>query len=809
MIRNYLKTAWRNIWRNKSFSFLNIFGLTAGTVCCLYIVLYVTDQYGYDEHHADAESIYRIRTFIEPRGEGKEFNTATSSPPIANQMKQDFPEVVAVARVQSFADQGEYLLSVSGSDNSFYEDKGYLADSTFFQIFNYKFIEGSALHSLDEPYTVVLSSTVAHKLFGKNNALNEQIKISNRQNDHVFKVTGVFDEKFGKSHLRPHFIMNMNSGGLGEFIRNNNQWSGQNFIYSYVKLNPRADARALEAKLPAFLLKYGAEDLKKQGVKKHLFLQNVTDINLHSKGITNQVEKVSNSGFLYLLLTIACFIQLIACVNFINLTTARSVRRAKEIGVRKVVGAVRSSLVRQFLSESIIISFIAVFLAIPAVMLLLSWLNTLTGADITASSFYNLTIILIIIGLGLVTGLLAGFYPALYLSGFRPVSILKGSFSVRASSANLRKGLVVFQFAIAIILIISAIIISRQLNYMRSTELGFNKNEKIVIPFKDEQAQQQFTVYKNEIIKLGNVNGVAGCVYYPTKSVLNDFLLFATGKDLTSGQSVKINRVDQDFFNVLDIPLLAGRYLTSTDTTNQTVVNEKVLSVLKINKDNAIGASLFSEFDGNREEYKIIGVTKDYNFNSLKEDVRPIASFYSRMPAYMIVESKTADYNTLLSDLGAIWKKTIPQAPFQYTFLDDDIQKQYTEENTLKKISDSFTLLAILISCLGLFGLAMFTAQQRIKEIGVRKVLGASVTGIATMLSKDFLKLVVISIIVASPIAWWAMNKWLEDFAFKIDISWWVFVLAGVSALFIALVTVSFQAIKAAIANPMKSLRTE
>jgi putative ABC transport system permease protein len=809
MIKNYLKIAWRNIWRNKSFSFLNILGLMAGTVCCLYIVLYVNDQYGYDTHHADAESIYRIRTLIEPRGGSKEFNSATSSPPIAMRLKQDFPEVVAVARVQNFADQGEYLLNVAGSDNSFYEDKGYLADSTFFQIFNYKFTEGSALHALDEPYTVVLSSAVAHKLFGKNNALNEQINISNRQNGHVFKVTGVFDERFGKSHMRPHFIMNMNSGGLGEFIRNNNQWAGQNFILTYVKLNPRADAAALQAKLPAFLQKYGAEHLKQQAIKKHLLLQKVTDINLHSKGISNQIDKVSDSSFLYLLLTIACFIQLIACINFINLTTARSLRRAKEIGVRKVVGAVRSSLVGQFLSESVIISFIAVLMAIPAVMLLLPWLNTLAGASITISSFYDQKIILIIFGLGLVTGLLAGIYPALYLSGFRPVSILKGGFSVRASSATLRKALVVFQFAIAIILIISTIIISGQLNYMRSTELGFSRNEKIVIPFKDELAQQQFAVYKNEVTKLGNVNGVAGCAYYPTKSVLNDFLLYTTGKDMSSGLSVKINRVDKDFFTVLDIPLVAGRYLTPTDTTNQTVVNEKVLSELKIDKDKAIGASLFSEFDGNKEEYKIIGVTKDYNFNSLKEDVRPIASLYSRTPAYMIVEAKTADYNSLLSDLGAIWKKTISQAPFEYTFLDEDIQKQYGEENTLKRIADSFTLLAILISCLGLFGLAMFTAQQRIKEIGVRKVLGASVTGIVAMLSKDFLKLVIISIIVASPIAWWAMNKWLEDFAFKINISWWVFVLAGLSALFIALLTVSFQAIKAAIANPVKSLRTE
>jgi len=809
MIKNYFIIAWRNIWRNKSFSFLNILGLTAGTVCCLYILLYVKAQYGYDTHHPDAGSIYRIRTVIESRGEDKGFNSATSSPPIAMTMKQDYPEVVAATRIQYFGDQGEYLLSLPGSNNSFYEPKGYLADSTFFQIFNYQFIEGNPLNSLDEPYTVVLSSAIARKLFGMNNALNELINIKNRQNDHVFKITGVFDEQYGKSHLQPHFIMNMNSGGLGEFIRSNNQWAGQNFIYSYIKLNPHADAAALQDKLPAFLEQYGARNLKELNMKKQLFLQKATDIHLYSKGISNQIDTVSNARFLYLLLTIAIFIQLIACVNFINLTTARSVRRAREIGVRKVVGAVRSSLIGQFLSESVLISFITVLLAIPAVVLLLPRLNLLTDATISARSFNDPAVITIIIGLALVTGLLAGTYPAFYLSGFRPIHVLKGVISFRPSSVILRKGLVIFQFVIAIVLIIGVIIISNQLNYMQSSELGFNKNHKIVIPFKDEQTQRQYDFFKNEISYLNNINGTAGCLYYPTRRVLSDFQVYTAGHDMNSAQLVRINRVDAGFYPLLGIPILAGRNLTRIDTFNQIVVNEKALKVLDIKKDNAIGSRLFAEFDGNKEEFEIVGVTGDYNFNSLREDINPMISFYSTRPSYMIIEAKTSDYNSLLKDLGSIWRKSVPNAPFEYSFLDEDIQKQYTEENTLQKISNSFTFLAILICCLGLFGLAMFTAQQRIKEIGVRKVLGASVAGIAAMLSKDFLKLVFISILIASPLAWWTMNKWLEDFAYKQAISGWVFVLAGIGALLIALFTVSFQAIKAANANPVRSLRME
>ena len=809
MLKNYFIIAWRNIWRNKSFSTINILGLTAGTVCCLYILLYVKDQYGYDTHHPDAESIYRIRTVIESRGDGKGFNSATSSPPIAMTLKQDFPEVVAAARVQYFGDQGDYLLSLPGSDRYFYEPKGYLADSTFFQIFNYKFIEGNPLHCLEEPYTVILSSVVAYKLFGTKPALNAVIQIKNRGTDHSFKITGVFDESYGKSHLQPHFIMSMNSGGLGEFIRTNNQWAGQNFIYSYIKLNPRSDAAALQSKLPSFLQKYGAENLKQLNMHKQLFLQKVTEIHLYSKGISNQIDKVSHAGFLNLLLTIAFIIQLIACVNFINLTTAKSVRRAKEIGIRKVVGAVKSLLVGQFLSESVLISFITVLLAIPAVILLLPRLNLLTDGSITPASFIDPGVIAIIIALGLVTGLLAGAYPALYLSRFQPIPVLKGIFSFSASSLLLRKGLVIFQFVIAIVLIISVITVSNQLNYMKSTDLGFDKNEKIVVPFKEEESLRQYGFFNNEIKKLKDINGTAGCAYYPSRVLMSDFLVYTAGNDMNSSQLMKINRVDDGFFPLLGIPILAGRNLSRTDTFNQVIANEKALQILKIEMDKAIGARVYAEFEGNREEFEIVGVTRDYNFNSLREDIDPMLSFYNSQPSYMIIESKTKDYQGLLTDLGSVWRKTVSQAPFEYSFLDSDIQKQYAEEITLKKISNSFTLLAILISCLGLFGLAMFTAQQRTKEIGVRKVLGASATAITAMLTRDFLKLVFISILLASPLAWWAMNKWLATFTYRITISWWVFVLAGTVALLIAFVTVSFQSIKAAVANPVKSLRSE
>jgi putative ABC transport system permease protein len=810
MLKNYLKIAFRNLWKNKSFSLINILGLTAGTVCCLYILLYIKEQHGYDKHHHDAGSLYRVRTIIDRAGGKDVFKSACTSPPIAMAMKKDFPEIIAATRVQYFADEGDYLLGTVGSDNSFYESKGYLADSTFFRVFDYKFTEGNPLHCLDEPYTVVLSSAVARKLFGKNSPINEQINISNRQNAHVFKVTGVYDETFGKSHLSPNLIMNMNSGGLGEFIRNNNQWAGQNFIYTYLRLNPNADAAALESKLPAFLQKYGAENLKESGIKsKTLYLQPVTDIYLYSKGIGNQIDAVSDAGFLNLLLTIAIFIQLIACVNFINLTTARSMRRAREIGVRKVVGAGKPALVMQFLGESAFISFIAVILATVLVAVLLPYLNTLTGGDFDINALNNIQVVGIILGLGLVTGLLAGIYPAIYLSGFKPASVLKSAFRLRAPAVFLRKGLVVFQFVTAIVLIIGVITITRQVQFMRSQDLGFNPGQKIVIPLKDDDVQNKATALKARLSALNEINGVTTCTFYPSKKVLSDRSIYTTGHNMTDARNIRVNRVDEDYFKVMGIQLIAGRNISRADSNNQVVVNEAVLRALDLKKEGAIGAKLYNENEGNRIEYEIVGITKDYNFYSLKEDMIPLMTLYVRGVNYLIAETKTANYKQALADIGTAWKEIVPGVPLEYTFLDADLQKLYVQENTLQKISNSFTLLAIIISCLGLFGLAMFTAQQRIKEIGVRKVLGASVGGIISMLSKDFLKLVFVAIVIACPIAWWLMTKWLEDFAYKTAISWWIFGLAGVLALLIAAVTVSFQAIKAAVANPVKSLRTE
>lgn len=810
MIQNYLKIAFRNLLKHKGFSFINIFGLFLGTACCLYIVMYTKDQYGYDIHHDEPETLFRITTEIDGKdGVNDKWKSVTSSPPIAPAMQRDFPEVKAFTRIVNFGDS-DHLLSVNGSDNSFYQPKVYFVDSTFFQVFNYKFIEGNPKQSMDRPYTIVISSAVAKKLFGNKSPINQIVKMSNRDNKGDFTVTGVFDEKYGKSHLRPNILVNMNSGGIGEYVRGNTQWAGNNFVHSYIRLHKNANAKGLEAKLPAFLQKYGGKNLKELGMKKELHLQAVTDIHL-SGGNSNEIEPVSSAKFLYFLLMIAGFIQLIACINFMNLTTARSLNRAKEIGIRKVSGAFKGLLIGQFLGESFLLSLIAVLLSIPVVYFLLPFLNSLTGGTLNGDIFKGYDFWLTALGLALTTGILAGIYPAFYLSSFQPVSILKGSFRINPKSGALRKGLVVFQFAIAIVLIIGVMIIGQQMKYIQSQDLGFDRSQKLIVDFQNPDSKKQLIAMKNEIAAMKEVEAVATANYYPGKTVKSDFSLYPSGSDMNKAVLVKINRVDEDYFKTMGIKLLGGRNFTHADTTNNIILNEKALKILGLKKETAIGAKLFNEYEGQRNDFTIIGVINDHNFASLKSEITPMVVFYNppKQLPYLIIEAKTDDYAQFLAKVEGLWNKSIPGIPFEYSFFDDDLQKQYAEENTLMKIFNVFMTIAILISCLGLFGLATFTAQTKTKEIGIRKVLGASVISITALLSKDFLKLVLIAFIIAAPLAWYFMYTWLKDFAYKTDLHWWIFAIAGAGSMLIALITVSYQAIRASLMNPVKSLKSE
>lgn len=808
MFKSYFKTAWRNLLRNKAFSAINIIGLTAGTLCCLYIIMYVADQYGYDKHHKDANDIYRITTTIQMAGDKSQ--NATASAPVAPAMRLDFPEVKQFTRVVdlNLAGYNEHLLRYK--DKSFYEKDAILADPTFFDLFTYHFIYGNENNPLLQPYTVVLLKPVADKLFEDENPVGKVIEIESKGGKHDFTVTGVIDESLGKSHIHGNLFMTMNSGGIGDWVLHkvNEEWAGAVVINSYIKLYPNTNADALEKKLPAFLSRHGAQQMKELGMAKQLHLQPVTSIHT-TTGYDKEITDPANTSLLNILLLIVLLIQVVACINFMNLITAQASKRAKEVGVRKVIGANKSNLIKQFMSESLLLTFISILIAVLLLIVLLPYLNRITQTNISLLLFANYKLWLLLSGIIIVTALVAGSYPAFYLSAFNALKVMKGNFTSHISVSGIRSALVVFQFVLSIVLIAGIIIMYSQLNYIENKDLGFTKEQKIIFSFQSDEALVKKNVFINGLKELSEIKSVTSANSYPGQfAVLNDRMLYLEGDNINTAQGVQTMRTDENYVKTLGIKTINGRDFRLNDS-GKILVNEAFVKKFGINPQNAEGTKVYA---GSEEIYEIAGVVKDFNYNSLHQSINPLMITYesnkSRLPN-LIVDANSNDYHSLIPEIETLWHRNFPALPFDYAFLDLQVQKQYQAEHTLSNIINSFTLMAILISCLGLFGLAAFSAEQRKKEIGVRKVLGASVSSIVQLLSKDFLLLVGIAILIASPVSWWAMNKWLQAFAYRINISWWMFALAGCIAVFITLLTVSFQSIKAAIANPVKSLRTE
>ncbi|KZS38044.1 ABC transporter permease [Aquimarina aggregata] len=809
MFKNYIKIAWRSLLKNKLQTTINLLGLTVGTICCLSIIVFVLAQLGYDTHHENTESLYRIRTVITGNGNGgADFNSATSSPPIAFAMKEDFPEVVEACRIVYFGEGNDALIKVQNSNNSYYESRGYLADSTFFKLFNYSFVEGRPSGALTQPNTIVLSSTLKEKLFGNQNSENQTLVLGSGENEIKVIVTGVFDDSTKKSHLNPNYILSMNSPGLGEFVRNEQNFATQNFVHSYVKLLPGSEQKQLERKLPNFIQTRGGQNLADVGFDKSLFLQKVKDIHLYSKGISNQIDKVSNIQYLYLLLILALFIQLVACVNFINLSTARANKRAKEIGIRKAVGANKGSLVRQFLGESVLLSFLALLISIPLTAVVLPFVNILTKGNIEYTALFQIEALLPLVVLSIVSGLFAGAYPALVLSSIKPIKVLKGTINVSSGNGNFRKALVVFQFIVSITLIIAVIVVNKQVKYSQNLDMGFDKENLIAIRLGTDETVSRFSALRSQILNVSGVLDAAGSNHYPSEFIMGDLGLHLPGGNPANQTLVKYNGVSDNYFKTVGTSFLAGRDLRANDST-QIVVNKATIDAFNIDLENALASKLIQTYEGRVSEYEIVGVVDNYHFSSLKESIAPIMLFNENAPGWVIVKTETKDYKTLLANLEQSWESTNPNTPFVFHFIDSEVEKLFAEEKRLGQISIVFTCLAILISCLGLFGLISFMAEQKKKEIGIRKVLGASVGNVVNMLTKDFVKLVAIALLIAAPLAYYYLENWLEGFAYRISIDWWLFILAGGITMVITVLTVSIQAFKAATANPTKSLRTE
>lgn len=794
MFKNYFKIAVRNLWRHKTFSFINILGLAVGMSACFLIYLYVDLETSFDNFHSKADRIYRVVT--DTKTPSETIKQAITSAPLAPNFKRDFPEVEDAVRLTRDG------LLVRKGNVKFQEEGSVLADSTLFNVFDFPLVKGDKKTALREPMSVVLSQTSAKKYFGNSDPLGQQLLLTGASINAT--VTGVMKDIPKNSQIQADMFVSMSSFKqiYGQPTQDS-EWTNHQY-YTYLLLRPHTNAKALENKFPAFMEFHHGVQAKELQMQDYLSLEPLRYVYLKSKRdgfVTGSINNV------YIFSIIAVFILLIACINFINLTTARSVERAKEVGIRKAIGALKLQIAKQFIGESVIISLIAFIISVLLSAMALPLFNQLAGKQISNSILNNPFHIpgLLILSAGI--GIIAGFYPSLVLSSYKPVSVLKGRFATGTKGLLLRKGLVVFQFTISIILIAGTIIVYTQLNYMRSQNLGFSKDQEIIINTSFDKNKDAFKQ------SLASIPGVLSSSY--SSSVPGGWNTSAYSHvQNKTGEMQKANIdlyfVDFDYIKQYDLKLAAGRAFSKdfpTDSTQAMVINESAAKFLGYTSpQEAVGRN----FDQWGRQGKIIGVLKDFHYKSLQQTIQPLTMRFEPWALGTIsIKVSAANLPSTLKDIETKWNQIIPYRPFTYSFLDDYFNKQYKAEDNFGNLFFNFAVLAIFISCLGLLGLSSYSTLQRTKEIGVRKVLGASVSNIVNLLSVDFIKLVLVAFVIASPLAWLGMNKWLQDFAYRTNISWWVFALAALTSVFIAFVTISFQAIKAAVTNPVKSLRTE
>ncbi len=816
MLTKYLKPTLRNLMRNKLYSFINIFGLALGVTCCLLLSLYIWDEMSYDKHHKRANDLYRIITNFQSGSVVD--RVGSTSPPIAMAIKDEVPEVQAAVRIFSPPGVKEYFTTgekekaqslMRYKDNLFYESDGLLADSTLFDVFTYDLKEGYPKKALVQPNSIVLSEKLAHKLFGEEAALNRIITISQGGKLDEYKVTGVFKEKYN-SFIKANFFTSITSSGSIENVLNEKEWAGQNFVPSYLKLVPGHNKAAVEKKINDVLLRHGAEAMKAEGIHKTLSLEPVKDIYLKS-----DIGQRPRIIYLYIVGAIALFILLIACINFMNLTTAKATKRAIEIGIRKTLGAHRSTLIKQILGDAMVTVVIAIIISFILIQLALPLFNQLTNKSISINT-ENITFFLFAaLSLTIVTGLLAGSYPAFYLTSFQPAQVLKGKLNPGGSPSRLRQTLVVFQFMIAIALVCSVFIISRQLDFMIGKDLGFNADAKIVLPLRTDEAHKQYDALKEQIGQNNNIKGVSGCSFIPGTPIFRDMNFYADGGNMNTAVDIIRNVVDVGYLELLNMKLVAGRSFTENrnlDSNHKFILNRTAVSKLGFTPEKIIGQNLHFDWAGKKYDFQVIGVMEDFHQNSLHEEIKPTLfemENNNKRYDYVIASVASANFERTVKTIERTWKSLIHDTPFEYSFLDHTIQKQYDEDRRVSKIISSFGIIAIIICALGLYGLSSYMAERRVKEIGIRKVMGASILQIVVMMSAEFVRLVLIAFVIAVPVAYYGMSKWLEGFAYKVSIGWFVFAMAGLVALAIALITISFESIKSAMGNPIDSLRSE
>ncbi|MEB0264000.1 MULTISPECIES: ABC transporter permease [unclassified Mucilaginibacter] len=800
MIKNYIIIAWRSLTKNKVFSFINMFGLAIGLACCMLITGYLYQELTYDTYSSNAKQLYRVNL-------GTVGAVGTDTYPIVDVavgegMKNAYPEILASTRLTS-----NPPLFVEYGSRQFKESQLAGVDSNFLQIFSIPLLEGDNKTALVEPNSVVLTKDMAKKYFGESPALGRIILIAKAP----VKVTGVIDKVPDNSHFHADAFISLNT-------KNRQQtWSNVGF-YTYLLLDKNADPKKLEAQFPQLVSKYVVPEIQRdmgvslaeaqKSVNTFLFsLQPIADIHLHSH---TKYEREANGdiNYIYIFGVLAVFILILACINFTNLSTAASAKRSKEVGIRKVLGSLKSSLVGQFLAESIMLTTLAMVFALALVYLLLPYFNEVAGKNTTIQFYLNYKALIIELFIALIVGVAAGIYPAFFISSFKILSVLKGNTNSQNSKSVLRSGLIVFQFAISTMFIIGTIIVYQQLHYMQNQKLGYDK-EQILVINDTYTLKNNLEPFKNQLLQNKQVVNatISSDVPVRTSDGTQIYLKSTTADASHSEIHSAIYHIDESYLPTMGMKMAAGRNFSpaSPGDSSAVIVNETAIKELGIASD-PIGKTIVRS---GQREFTIVGVVKDFHYSSAKEKIAPLMMLYGHSNGTIMLKVKTADVAGLLSDIKQQWTDFHADSPFSYTFLDDQFAQLYVNEARTGKIFTSFAILAVVIASLGLFGLSAFSIRQRVKEIGIRKVLGASSGSITGMLSAQFLKLVSLSIIIAVPITWYAMHKWLQEFAYRVEIHWWVFIVAGALALMVAFITVSFQSVRAALANPVKSLRSE
>ena len=817
MIKNYLKIALRNLVKQKVYSIINILGLAAGIASCVLIVIFITDEFSYDSFHAKADRIYKVA--LERIYPSHSTHYALVPHSFGDVMQQDFPEVSTVVKMAGpFNNTGVSYKDGRGEEKFFEENFVMAADSNFFNVFSLKIVEGNPVTALSKASDVVLTEETARRYFGAEKAIGKTLQLFNQD----YSVSAICETVPENSHLRFDFL-----------LRADNQFfaDGQpNFIgfnsHIYLVLEPEGDPRSLESKFPRMVDTYASaqietnlrkswEDYKKEGNGYRYFLQPLRDIHLDPTHIEAKIKPGGNITYVYFLISISVLILVIACINFMNLATARSAERGREVGVRKTMGSLKSQLIKQFLVESVLVTLLSTIVALMVVYSALPYFNELTGKHLEFEVTGRLVAGLV--GVTLLVGLLAGSYPAFILSSFNPALVMKGKFGTNKRGAALRNGLVVFQFMVSIILITSTLVVRDQMQFMQEKSLGYNKDQILVVERVFALQNQNVQTFINELKRLPDVEAAAGSFSLLGSGRAGDFF----GEQWTSQGSSEIHTtksmsVDDDFAAMIGFELLEGRsFSRETNDSLAVILNETAVKTFELAEP--LGKKLTQNVNTPRGpvsvDVTIIGVVKDFNFQSLHDPITPLTirsnESFNGGAAYAYARVEGKNLASAVADIEDLWKQMAPGQPFRYSFLDENLNAQYEKERRAGQIFSIFSALAILIACVGLFGLAAYTGQQRTKEIGVRKVLGASIGSVVVLLSRDFTKLIIVAFVFATPLAWYLMNNWLQGFAYRIDLSAGVFLLAGLTALGISWITVSYQSIKAAIMDPVKALRSE